>query len=103
MSSVTITTDPKMKLSRGPATGTKPASAFATTVATIATTSRIIMTSPINLCRSMSRCRVPKISVSANSMVEKMLLALQSKPPMDTMPNQPADALTPCIACCSSP
>ena len=83
-------------------TGTKLAMALTPTVTTIASTSRTIMIRPINRWRSMSRCRVPKISVSENSMAAKMLLALHSRPPMETSPSKPADSRTPSRAFCSS-
>ena len=60
------------------------------------------MIRPINRWRSMFRCRVPKISVSANSIVAKMLLALQIRPAMETRANQPTDCLTPSSAFWSS-
>src|SRR5438105_1344327 len=50
----------------------------------------------------MSRWGVPKISVRANSIIAKMLLALHSKPPSETRLSQPTDCFTPPSAFSSS-
>jgi len=67
----------------------------------MATTSRTIITSPIAFCLNIPRCLVPNTWVSANSMVEKIPLADQIKPPSDRRPIQPADCFTPVRACMS--
>ena len=87
---------------RSHAAGSTPASAFAPTVTPTATTSTIIITNPISFCRTVSRCGMPKIWAKANSMVAKMPLPDQMRPPIEMMPSSPAESFTPCSARMSS-
>ena len=77
-------------------------SEFAATVATRATTKRIVITRAIARWRRKLRWRTPMTTPSENSIPVKRLLPLQSRPTMPTIPRVPRSSVCRRAASCSS-